>query len=313
MKLPRISTFPLDKPFKKLEPMTPLSEAALRLVENIYTDAPMILGTATVLCGNLAVTAKHVFEEIQNRDAGTRSVSVDKHISAVQVLPGPEYIIWDVVEATADPMTDIALLHLGTNPRRSDPEKPHQWRQPLVNPFAPNVGERIAAFGYRKSVVKVSKNAHGGNHIELDDEPMASVGVVREVFEWRRDVCSVPWPCYQVSARFDSGMSGGPVFDETGCFCGLVSSSFDGSHLDGEPVSYVTTLWPLFRLIISQDRAGNLPRGVRYPAIELARTGLIAVPDLSRLEQWFSEHVGPEADTATGTGRGVRRSGTRAR
>jgi hypothetical protein len=99
--------------------------------------------------------------------------------------------------------------------------------------------------------------------MELNDEPMASVGIVREIFDSRRDLYGMPWPCYQVSARFDAGMSGGPVYDETGSLCGLVCSNIDGSHIDGEPVSYVTTLWPLFRLIISQDRGAHFPRGVR--------------------------------------------------
>ena len=105
------------------------------------------------------------------------------------------------------------------------------------------------------------KNSEGGIHIELNDEPMASVGVVREVFKWQRDYSHLRWPCYQVSARFDGGMSGGPVFDETGCLCGIVCSNVAGSHIDNEPLSYVTTLWPLFRLILSQDRGDKYPRG----------------------------------------------------
>lgn len=161
---------------------------------------------------------------------------------------------------------------------------------PIVNPFAPLVGERIAAFGYKDAVVKPSRNSNGGNHLEVNDDPMTSVGLVREIFEWRRDGL-LNFPCYQVSSRFARGMSGGPVFDETGSLCGLVCSNIEGSHLDGEPVSYVTTLWPIFRLIVSGDRGDRFPRGVRYPAIELARGGQIRVTDLPRLERWFASHV----------------------
>ncbi len=293
MRPPRISTFPLHKPFERLDPTTSLSEMALRLVANLFTDEPVILGTATVLCGRLCVTAKHVFDEFRSADRSTSDMSIDSHIAAIQLVPGPEYIIWDVVGATADPAADIALLHLGKNPGRSDPEKSQKWRCPPVNPFAPEVGERVAAFGYRMSVAMALKNSEGGIHIELNDEPMASVGVVREVFKWQRDYSHLRWPCYQVSARFDGGMSGGPVFDETGCLCGIVCSNVAGSHIDNEPLSYVTTLWPLFRLILSQDRGDKYPRGIRYPAIELARGGQIAVPNLPRLEQWFAKHIEP--------------------
>ncbi len=292
MKVPRLSTFPLDKPFERQEPTTPLSEVALRLVVNCYTDAAFVIGTATSLCGNLLVTARHVLESAcEGNSAGMKSsIEIDQHLAAIQVLPGPEYVLWEIVDGILDPISDIALLRVGTNPARSNPENAAQWCQPRVNPFAPEVGERIAAFGYRKSIVKVSKNSEGGPHIELNDEPMVSVGAVREIFEMRRDQ-RLPFPCYQVSARFDSGMSGSPVYDETGRLCGLVCSNIDGSHIDGEPVSYVTTLWPLFRLILDWDRGDKYPRGLRYPAIELARGHQIAVPDLARLEAWFAQHV----------------------
>lgn len=298
MKRTRLSTFPLHKPFERQEPTTPLSEVALRLVVNFYTESPFVVGTATVLCGNLLVTAKHVFTDIlgPKHFLGARSaaVTVEQHIAAVQLIPSDgqiEYVIWDVVGATLDPASDIALLHLGTNPGRSHLEKPHRWRQPLVSAFPPDVGETVAAFGYRLSAIQISKNADGGSHIDLNDEPMTSVGIVREIYEWKRDSKFLPFPCYHVGARFDAGMSGGPVYDETGALCGIVCANLQGSHLDGEPVSYVSTLWPLFRLVLSADRGDKYPRGIRYPAIELARGGQIRVTDLPRLESWFADHI----------------------
>jgi Trypsin-like peptidase domain len=295
MSYPRLSTFPLHRPFEKQEPTTPLSEVGLRLVVDFYSDAPQVVGTATVLCRNLLVTAGHVLEEIRtcSRRIDEGKFEVDVSLSAVQVLarPEPEYIIWDVFTITFCPVSDIALLHLATNPGSSHPKSELQIRQPQINPFPPDIGERVAAFGYRKSVLQVSKNAAGGNHIDLNDEPMVSVGVVKKLYEMSRDSSVLPFPCYQVSARFDRGMSGGPVFDETGCLCGIVCSNFEGSHVCDEPVSHVTTLWPLFRLILSADRGDAYPRGVRYPAIELARGGQIRVLNLARLERWFVEYI----------------------
>lgn len=298
MKLPRISTFPIHKPFEKQEPTTPLSEIALRLVINFYSDAPQVIGTATILTGNLLVTAKHVLADIlcsSSSSSSGKAFQIDAHLVAIQILPRSEseYIVWNVFGGIMCPVSDIALLQLATNPEKSHPESTHQWFSPRVNPFAPEIGERVAAFGYRKSLVRISKNADGGNHIDLNDEPIISVGIVNEIHEIQRDSALLPFPCYQVSARFDGGMSGGPVFDETGCLCGIICSNVDGSHLDGEPVFYVTTLWPLFRLIISIDRGDRYPRDVRYPAIELARGGQISVPDLSRLNRWFAERIDP--------------------
>jgi hypothetical protein len=86
-------------------------------------------------------------------------------------------------------------------------------------------------------------------------------------------------------------MSGGPVFDETGALCGVVCSGFEEAHLEGEPISYVSTLWPIFRIMLEGDRGSSFPRGVRYPMIELARDKIVKVPDRVRLLDWFAQNV----------------------
>jgi hypothetical protein len=291
MKHPRLSKFPLDRPFERQDPTTSLSEAGLRLVADFYSDHAQVLGSAIIICGHLLATAKHVLSDlIANPNAADDFHLGDHHLVAIQILPGPEYVIWDVVGALLDPVSDLALLHLGANPARSHPQNSIEWRQPKINPFPPDVGERVVAFGYRKSVVEVSRNDQGGNHIEIRDEPMTSVGIVREIHQFRRDSL-LPFPCYQVGARFDGGMSGGPVFEETGALCGIVCSNISGSHIDGEPVSYVTSLWPIFRLQMNFDRGDGWPKRVPYHGIDLARANLIRVLDLERLNQFFAEHI----------------------
>ena len=262
---PRLSTFPIDKPFERLEPDAPISEMVLRLIVGFYSDAPVVLGTATILCRHLLVTARHVLTD--------RAVLPSAH--------------------SVDPGSDLALLHVSANPRRSNLESPLRRNAPVVNPFAPPLGDPVAAFGYRRSSAQASKNSDGELNIVINDEFMSSGGVVREIHEWRRDRVMLPFPCYRVGARFDAGMSGGPVFDEYGSLCGLVCANVDRSHERGEPISYVTTLWPLFTFLVDGDRCDNYPRGVRYPAIELARDGQIHVSDRARLLQWFHTHVDP--------------------
>ena len=298
---PRLSTFPIDKPFERLEPDAPISEMVLRLVVGFYSDTPVVLGTATSLCRHLLVTARHVLTDravlasAHSVDPGSfgAATRVNRGLAAVQVLPGPEYVIWEVVSAIAHPGSDLALLHVSANPGRSNPENPLRRNAPVVNPFAHPLGDRVAAFGYRRSSAQASKSSDGELNIVINDEFMSSVGVVREIHEWRRDRVMLPFPCYRVGARFDAGMSGGPVFDEYGSLCGLVCANVDQYHERGEPISYVTTLWPLFTLLVDGDRGDNYPRGVRYPAIELARDGQIHVSDRAHLLQWFQTHVDP--------------------
>ena len=239
----------------------------LRLVVGFYSDAPVVVGSATILCRHLLVTARHVLttppvlDHSENVDpdspaAGTR---VNRGLVAVQVLPGLGCVVWEVVSAIAHPVSDLALLHVSSNPRRTHPEAPLRPHAPVVNPFAPLVGEWIAAFGYRRGRARASRTDGDGLHIDLDDEFMWSVGIVREIHERGRDRVMLPFPCYRVGARFNAGMSGGPVFDEYGSLCGLVCANVEGSHERGEPISYVTTLWPLFALMIDGNRGDGYP------------------------------------------------------
>ena len=57
---PKLSTFPLDRPFEKQDATTSLSEVGLRLVLDFDSEAPEIIGTCTIVSGFLAMTAKHV-------------------------------------------------------------------------------------------------------------------------------------------------------------------------------------------------------------------------------------------------------------
>lgn len=94
----------------------------------------------------------------------------------------------------------------------------------------------------------------------------------------------LPFPCFEIEARFDAGMSGGMVIDEMGAVCGLICASRTTSEATA-PVSYVTTLWPMLRTVISADRGDRYPRSINYPMIDLAIDGLIAVKDLSELDR----------------------------
>ena len=158
---PRLSSFPVDKPFDRLEPDAPISEVVFRLVVDFYSDAPVVVGTATILCRHLLVTAGHILrsrlflESYRPPDPTSSGVAANfgRTLSVVQVLPGPEYVVWDVVSAIAHPASDLAFLHVSSNPRRSDLESPLRRNAPAVNPFAPRVGERVPGFVPRPSFV----------------------------------------------------------------------------------------------------------------------------------------------------------------
>ena len=89
----------------------------------------------------------------------------------------------------------------------------------------------------------------------LDDDDPATIhyaqqtaiskGVVREVHPEYRDKGMLSFPCFRTDARFDPGMSGGPIFDETGNVIGVVSAS-SGTLDSSSHTSYGSLIWPIF-------------------------------------------------------------------
>jgi hypothetical protein len=248
-----------------------------------------VVGTATLMGGHLAVTAKHVLEAAIRRFGATRGskgIEVDAYsLRLYQVLPGPVYRIWNVFRAWICP-SDIAILHLGLD-RSSEPQGAVQWRVPVLRVMPPPSGQKVLAFGYRESKIGVSEGADGTHHIELNDVGTTSIGEVGQIFPERRDSSMLTFPCFEVRARFAPGMSGGLVIDEGGVVCGLVCAGTDLADPDALPLSYATTLWPMLTTIISADRGEAYPRGVEYPVIDLALDKLINVVGLEELDPEF--------------------------
>jgi hypothetical protein len=199
MKLPRLSTFPLHKPFQREEPTTPLSEAGLRLVADIYTDQARVLGSAIVIAGNLILTAKHVLDGLFSTIQMEPAAQIEHHLSAFQLLPGPRYIIWDIAGGMLDPTSDLALFQLATNPGMSNPEIPISWRQPRVNPFAPDIGERIVAFNEssRRGACQFGIGGESGS-IKRTKNQLDSKNIACPFFHSRHHSPLVNWIYYRI-------------------------------------------------------------------------------------------------------------------
>jgi hypothetical protein len=121
-------------------------------------------------------------------------------------------------------------------------------------------------------------------HVDLQDKLVASIGEVRKVYYARRDSSHLPFPCYQVSARFDRNMSGGPVFDEDGLLCGIVCNGMEDrpaaeavcnvieDEAEAEPVSHAAALWPIFASGSIVEESGR-----QRSLLELAQARVIHV------------------------------------
>jgi len=244
-----------------------------------------VIGTATIVSGYLAITARHVLEDIvtrfgaEKRDEKNFEVS-NYVIRLYQILPGPKYAIWQVFSAWPCINTDIAFLHLGLF-KYSGSKAPSSWKTPSLKVGLPSLGEPVVGFGYHSSSVKVTPKSDG-YHLDLNDEPTATTGEIEDVLPSGNPSGRFTFPCFRVNARIDGGMSGGPVIDKDGSVCGIISGTY--GNVDGSDISYVLILWPMLRTVISANRAGSYPRDTQYPVIDLALDGLMHVEDLNKLD-----------------------------
>jgi hypothetical protein len=119
--MPTVHSLPVSLPaFGEHTGISPISEVALRVVVGLEGWELHVVGTATVICGHVAITARHVLDYVvrkfgarskTNTNSNPDEYKIDYELKLYQVLPGPVYRIWKVYYAWAC-ATDIAILHL---------------------------------------------------------------------------------------------------------------------------------------------------------------------------------------------------------
>ena len=124
---------------------SPISEIALRLLVEFEGGESHVVGTATLIAGNLAVTAKHVLEDIVSRFGAQKKAAMHVEVRnyavrLYQVLRGPVYRVWNVYFAWYCE-TDIALLQLGEF-KRSDPRDRYRVEDPAYKIHATTGGAK---------------------------------------------------------------------------------------------------------------------------------------------------------------------------
>lgn len=223
------------------------------------------LGTGFVAYGNgLLVTAAHVLQAAS--DLAIRSRCKDgsyyNHYELYAIYVGDErgpdmsssiggLVPIDHVWAPKELDIGFAWLRL---PTRIPDDLPLPLRQVRIRPGVPRIGAKVCAIGYYR--MEGSFDDANPAIINYAQQTAVSKGIVQEVHPEYRDKGMLNFPCFRTDARFDHGMSGGPIFDETGNVVGVVCSGTTGLKSNSY-TSYGSLVWPIFGCTIETASDSN--------------------------------------------------------
>lgn len=201
------------------------------------------VGTAfNISPDGLWVTARHVIDEalaIALKTPGAyiallwTASGVDED-DVPDLLGGPIPVLTHTKDDTNG--SDLALLRAGMLRDREVVSFPCA----RLSARLPKVGTKISAVGYARFSVGSDVSTPEVREVEIDPNFHFSSGEITQVFRGGRDMTMLPTACFETSARFDAGMSGGPVFDEEGAVCGVVASSLESDGSGAGFTSYAS-------------------------------------------------------------------------
>ena len=251
----------------------------------------VVYGTCIIIAPGFAITAKHVVEGLignfdkikMDHRAGEDQEFTCSHNSYVfQIVDGKTGYRWDVRQYFLSTTTDICFLRM--NPMFNINKLPGPQKVG-VTLYPPDIGERIVGFGYPKSNIIVE-----GDIIKTEVKPMTTVGEVIEIRNLGRDQ-RLPFPVFRTNAGFDAGMSGGPVFNESGKLCGIICSNMAPLEPDKDHISYVSLIWPSMDTKVWMKLAHH-DRQDQFPVLFLAKHNYIHVDGWDRVDVSIPGKIG---------------------
>jgi hypothetical protein len=256
--------------FTKIPELTDLNSRVLPVLVVSPTMLACV-GTAFLIApGGVAVTARHVIDEALVRvdqESGAYVavmwVGSGTDVDDVRDLLGGLIAVHQ--RAVDGNKSDLALIRISTLYRQGE-------FYPLptltLSSRLPKRGN-IIALGYTKFDVESDTTTQTERLVTIAQDLHYSTGRITEVYPDGRDATMLPTACFETSARFDAGMSGGPVFGEDGTVCGVVAS---GMAQDDGYTSYASATPFVFTVGINDD--GRLVR-----VCEMAKQGIVRTDD----------------------------------
>ncbi|MDP2451061.1 MAG: serine protease [Polaromonas sp.] len=265
--------------FKSMPLTSEVGKVAARVLAIAEDGTVSASGTCVRIGVGLYLSAKHVVEDFID-SFGQSNLHMNFSIWIVHLYEGPVSECWALTNVWTASNTDIAVLRAIAH---TDGTKSLKGVNTVgLDLSSPPVGDRVVSYGFCKSrgVLEVDTQ---GVKLDIWGDPITSVGEVREIHHQMRDPVLRNFPCFQVNARFEGGMSGGPIFSDAGQLCGVVCSGYALDADDSEAISYGSTLWPALCIPLTVDVQTGSPCEP-YCLLELANRGLIHVNHAQRLK-----------------------------
>ena len=233
-------------------------------------------GSGFLVAQNLAFTARHVIDAIFDHFTGKKPYELENHqdfgVQLASTDPSTgDLVMWNVLDYHYSKDIDIAALSI-------EPAEKIEIQNnniPEINLLPPFVDESITAHGYPNS--KSIPLQNGSFKVRLD--PHTTKGIIKDVHYDYRDKPFLKFPCFQTNARFDAGMSGGPVYNNNNQICGVVCSSLPAETESEEDISYVSLIWPVFGLRLNETTTGKKSSDPTFLR-DLAKKGHISTQNL---------------------------------
>jgi hypothetical protein len=283
--MPEASSDPPSWYFRPVEVESHYTEYALVLV-GYDGERSWALGSAVFIAPDLIMTAKHVTEEAWRSSGRSRRDSVGTQTPFAMIAnhflgETSELITWQAKGFWASRYTDVSFITVVPANDAARLYKP--VKVPVSNVQPPRVGEYVFGIGYPSTRIL----GRDEDETQIGVSPHITRGRVTEVYLDYRDRGMLNFPCFEINTRFDGGMSGGPLFNESGQLCGLICAS-----RTGEPVSWGVTLWPAMSTLITHTPDGEaIPEP--FPVWALGRAGHIEMHGYTELQSRIYEEVDP--------------------